>query len=95
MEHTPTPWEYSGNYEVWGIKNAITLEPVLRVRGDVMADKANAEFIVRACNNYDELIRLIDLLQHEYMEKIPENQWDMYLLDHAQKAIARAERKEV
>lgn len=56
MKHTTLPWEYFGNAEAWGIRNSITLKPILIAKGDIRTNEANAEFIVRACNCHEELV---------------------------------------
>ena len=57
--YTETPWEYSGNSEVVGIRQAETFIPVAYVKP---ANYANARFIVKCCNHHDRLVEALELL---------------------------------
>lgn len=54
-KHTPTPYEDTGNSEVIKIQDAINLQTVAFLKPGYPHNKANAEFIVNACNNHDRL----------------------------------------
>ena len=63
-KHTPTPWFYS-NGEVYDIKdNQICLVSYYQ-DGRV---KANAAFIVRACNSHDALVEALEALEARALE---------------------------
>lgn len=71
--HTPTPWtfdEHGGTFYVWGPGQAMVTDGdvdegyVARMRGvgrgaTVEEQRANAEFIVRACNAHEELLQAL------------------------------------
>lgn len=54
--HTPTPWRvntFNGDRQ-----------EVLDANGNNACVKANAAFIVRACNAHDELVAALELIDH-------------------------------
>jgi hypothetical protein len=65
MRHTRTPWAAPASLSEWG--------PYVIERGSKLIasadEKANAEFIVKACNGHDELVAalkaFVDQLDHE------------------------------
>ncbi len=64
MKHTPTPWRQTkGEFEI-----------VAEIKGEkkliaVCSEKANAAFIVRACNAHDELVHAAQLALDHYNGK--------------------------
>lgn len=72
--HTPVPWtvhewpRMPGWFQIWGDQpdgNGGTFKAwVASVRGGELSDernKANADFIFRACNSHDELVKALEL----------------------------------
>lgn len=64
--HTPTPWHASGQMIAAenGFRVAEVSSPDSRARGKERREdwefcRGNTEFIVRACNNHDALVRLL------------------------------------
>lgn len=67
MSHTPTPWKFDGMLYIWGPTREMVADiifddledkfPVLRMRGvgARLPQEENAEFIVKACNENEEL----------------------------------------
>ena len=56
-EHTPTPWKYDIlDDDNFGISAGWTDIATVYNRDDSPTDKANAEFIVRACNSHGDLL---------------------------------------
>lgn len=88
-QHTPTPWKitkatngdtYIGGHE-W------VLKMVSKVDFTALPVEANAAFIVRACNNYETMLKMLKEVA-EVMEgwDDPENEILPYLLQLIQKA---------
>ncbi len=70
MKHTPTPWtaethtvqDGKGGYKyvrVYPSDNYSHEVALVTTKIDSQEDKANAEFIVRACNSHDKLIEAL------------------------------------
>lgn len=86
-EHTPTPWwaaETNGNY-------SIQKEGEHRAYfNEIIADrlsKEDAEFIVKACNNHDRLVKALERSNKE-LQKIVRLAWDNdYLQTDLDKAL--------
>jgi len=97
MSHTPTPWKAEEN-RVFQIKH-----PTFRIAictsnsADYLEEKANAEFIVRACNNHDELlealkesqIALYDAMHAGHLSR----SYGGKVMDKIEQAIAKVEGK--
>ena len=49
---TPGPWSITGNGSIWGVDDA-----VIYADGFGVHQHQNAEFIVRACNSHDALLK--------------------------------------
>lgn len=66
-QHTPTPWQYDGTrvtFQKHAYSYRFDIAGCFRDVG-LEESKANAEFIVRACNCHDELVReLQNVLEH-------------------------------
>ena len=66
MTHTPTPWTVSENdaTKIYGNRND---QPYSYMVADTYGYKdereANAAFIVRACNNHNQLVNLLELCE--------------------------------
>jgi hypothetical protein len=72
IEHTPTPWGFYNTGEVmkgycqpFAISQELSANMVAGIFGDVEGGedtaKANAEFIVRACNSHYELLEALEI----------------------------------
>lgn len=63
--HTPTPWTISRakgpHYQFIRIRQVGTIDYHASVRINLPESEANASFIVRACNNYEELLEACKL----------------------------------
>ena len=65
MSHTPTPWAFHETVprtirlkrKLWQVGGGPDNKGVALVFGD---DEANAEFIVRACNCHEEMLKQLD-----------------------------------
>lgn len=69
-QHTPTPWK-TGDLYIWGADGE-PLDLAARPRPE---RKANAEFIIRACNSHDELVAALGSAQSwlaGYMAQTPD-----------------------
>lgn len=101
-KHTPTPWSIhwlmgTGNYH-WISRSSNEEDRVCLVEtfaptdGDMEAvGKANAAFIVRACNSHDELVAALELA----LSHMPDNERLYYGkdngdLDTVKQALAKA-----
>ena len=62
IKHTQTPYEDTGNSEVIKIQDAVNFQTVAFLKPGYPQNKANAEFIVEACNNHAELVELSEVL---------------------------------
>jgi len=65
-QHTKTPWESKNNWAiVAGVRSYEKRIAVMHEDNTIPADerKANAQFIVKACNNYKALVEMVDNLQ--------------------------------
>jgi len=83
MTHTATPWEVwkSEEHEKFGPLVYITAQiseskldgvPAIATWRDMDTAKANAEFIVRAVNSHEELMRVLEeISQHAYEDDTP------------------------
>jgi hypothetical protein len=73
VQHTPTPWGYDLNHtiaavlpddEEWGVTVCQVAGEYGIGRGKVSEeDKANAEFIVRACNSHDDMLKALEAIE--------------------------------
>lgn len=80
MAHTPTPWKMTHNKRIgqftihgthWCEKGQSNKIGAPLISLDDEKDKANAEFIVRACNAYDELVSLLALVERRIADDLP------------------------
>ena len=103
MNHTPTPWELSekenfmGSWEILdgdNSDNTIAMTSYRLGTTDEEKQKANAEFIVRACNSHDELVKALKEIA-SYSPHCCEDCPCDYLRQVAEEAIAKAEGKAV
>ena len=62
MEHTATPWKQYGQYQIRDSKNRILLSTA---DAKTMENEKNCEFIITACNNYENLVEAIKILRNE------------------------------
>ena len=53
MKHTATPWKINSGGQVVTLDGAIVIANLYQTGGNA---KANAEFIIQACNAHDELV---------------------------------------
>jgi len=85
---TPGPWEASGNSEIIGIQNAITLQRIAFIRP---ANWANAELMAAAPELYETLKELINRLYHNAMafHELPELMQNE-LINKGRRALAKA-----
>ena len=89
-EHTPGPWETSkigNNYD----QHMVYGEDGSNVCNTVYS-KANAEFIVKACNGYEELRRLLEDLWDKTSDYLFVNSGDYYEYKARIEAIRKAAR---
>ena len=82
-QHTPTPFEDSGNVEIIKIKNVVTLEPIAFLKPGYPQNKANAEFIVRACNSFDDMLEACEWAYKVLSENLDRRQDAMSVLQAA------------
>ena len=69
-EHTPKPWR------VWDVREGLVITDdtlatrhICEVQGATPEEAAaNAEFIVRACNTHDDLVRALEVLVKEVLD---------------------------
>lgn len=109
IKHTPTPWRtgkfyMSGGCSADHIYSNQSKEPSEGIArcyawvGDQEA-QANADFIVHACNVYEELVELLkraerDLAKFQYPDPVqPSNEWVSETRRLALAAISKAEGK--
>lgn len=103
MKHTKLPWtafDCATHWEVYGIGEkhnpmVVPLNIGLTAKR-TMTTKANAEFIVKACNTHYDLLEALDLITGGLMNDSPKNpeKQRKALLKIAQQAIAKTERKQ-
>lgn len=107
-EHTPTPWEmlpaYTNRnaYPIGKLRNAGATKywdivgEATGIGGTEEEDKANASFIVRACNAHDELLaackRTKALIESEYCGRLANTPFQGFI-NEVEAAIAKAEGK--
>ena len=101
MDHTPTPWQtaksgYTGS-EVYGCdSDGLVIFHTLEINRALPVQEANAQFIVRACNSHQDLIRIIKTAICHIAEakvpapdprayKIAQNEWLNEAHDHTSK----------
>ena len=96
MKHTPTPWKL----EKTKLGDLIAIRSVTNkygccvppIDGSDDEDRANAEFIVTACNAHEELVtnlkNLILLVRHADKNKVWDNRQDY--ISQAEEALAKA-----
>ena len=92
MEHFPLPWRHEN-----GLVKAVSHGKwftVVRGGSKFTPDgvKANAAFIVRACNSHDELVAALESMMPERIGYDQSMSIDMYLnaVDKARAALAKA-----
>ena len=93
-QRTPGPWiigEQSGailakNAPPYGNAKFIA-ETVNR---KTALGRANAAFIVKACNAHDELVAACEALLHDYKGMVRENRRDGFIVEKVEAAIAKA-----
>lgn len=93
-QHTQTPWIVDDNPKNVGIREEGRGRLASLSEINLGQDLANAAFIVRACNAYEEMIDLLDSLEQD----ITDGTFDMkdnrnQYLNLIRKAIAKAESK--
>ena len=55
MSHTPTPWDRDeGDFTIYSLEDSSEIASM--TSDDAVLDDANAAFIVRACNSFDDLV---------------------------------------
>lgn len=72
-KHTPTPWNVNGGMRpgiktVYADSGSICEMTNSQAHSDA-EQEANAAFIVRACNNHDELVSALENLQKVFVER--------------------------
>jgi len=97
-KHTPGPWRTSESphrreWAHWLMAGDATIGAICEL-GNIhpapgIAD-ANAEYIVRACNNHDDLLVELKTLLSEYIMALPENRRDTFIVERVSAAIAKA-----
>ena len=90
LQHTPTPWSIGRRRWITGGNVDIARIHSVSKIGEAEA-VANAEFIVRACNSYYDLLETLDILRLDL-----ENNGEIFGTDEAritlmEEAIANAE----
>lgn len=65
VKHDPTPWQLEGGHQWLSTTHPSPLFELVPVVGDEAAHKANAEFIVKACNAYEANQKVIEALKDE------------------------------
>jgi hypothetical protein len=101
VTHTPLPWRLRMNDSGMcnGVAVSATVLPPEPFTGPYIAEvgssRANAEFIVRACNSHEELLAALKALtvacvSADSIEELPP-EIDGSLIDAARAAIAKAE----
>ncbi len=74
-KHTPTPWHIATGYTQ--VKSEILDKEDFLVAECFDRHKGNAEFIVRACNSYDALVKaLSNILKYKY--RIDNKDWSEF-----------------
>lgn len=91
-DHSPLPWEYCGCGKcglIWSIPADFHVATAIMKTedGEMTAEQrqANAEFIVKACNAYDQLVSAINMI-FDFDEKL-----NPYVADILRAAIASTE----
>lgn len=95
-EHTPTPWTFDGTYVV--AKFGPTVADCAKSPSMGWGERrANADFIIKACNAHDELVKALrDILEvnKDFRDGLPQS-WDGDPLqdacDAAQGLLSRVE----
>ncbi len=77
-KHTPTPWVYTAemyginNMRVYGVTGGIHNQGIANCGYDARGEsKANAGFIVRACNAHDELVAALEQCKNWFEQFSP------------------------
>ena len=63
---------------------------VFPIHTELSPTKANAAFIVKACNCHDELVAACEALLHDYKGMVRENRRDGFIIEKVEDAIAKA-----
>lgn len=63
MKHTPTPWQ-SNHDDILASDDPCDVVAVVVERDDFDETLANAEFIVRAVNSHDKLVKALEECKH-------------------------------
>lgn len=91
-KHTPLPWHYEAD-RIWQIGDEYTTPVVYIDTHKPEQNKANGQFIVRACNSHYELLAAAKKAL-EFMENIQFNdtltEHEQAVFDAAQAAIKKA-----
>lgn len=92
LKHTPTPWDYCGETRdepcqcgyIFGDEGRVYIAKTLKYETDsvdpVANDefrKGNAQFIVKACNEYDALRSKLDKAREALKVYADEDNWDV------------------
>ncbi len=104
MKHTPTPWEIApapddaesldivSEYKVEGFGPSANWIAGCDLQGDPEENRANAEFIVRACNSHEELLEALLRIQDQSACGDPQQEAVLYSIGLiATAAIGKAE----
>lgn len=107
IKHTPLPWNLKNHHDqnvIYGLENnQCTMEFCVAVVNcddrTNSENKANAEFIVRACNAHYQLLEALKALcgmqvkGHDLIDRLQFSQEGRIVLDKIEAAIAKAEGK--
>lgn len=76
MSHTPTPWHTASDHTDYFrcIEKDDRLIAKIQTT-DSLRDEADAEFVVRAVNAYDDHVKLLNLAVHR-LQQAPGGFWD-------------------
>lgn len=92
VKHDPTPWQLEGGHQWLSTTHPSPLFELVPVVGTEAEHKANAEFIVKACNMHDELLEALQMAEELYQIGIlgaPEGLLEK-VVDLRRAAIAKA-----
>lgn len=73
-KHTPTPWHYApdlsnhGTQLIYGLDNYLVVDAGRINKRNLEETRLNAEFIVRAVNSHEELLRCLKEVHTEEIE---------------------------
>lgn len=68
MTHTPTPWHTADNMDIDIYASGFRI--AIMKGGEIRRDKANAAFIVAACNAHEKMLETLKLCRDEWPERI-------------------------